>query len=138
MTRAEQALRLDGDALSTVLAWQSAAGSQEVCGLCAVDEFGRQRLLQLTNHAGLADAFEVSQSEDEIVRAAAAQRGWKIVAFLHTHPHHGPEMSPRDGCAFDRDTLPWIIVGTSTTLPRQRAYARRSTSGRPSTGRCGK
>lgn len=58
------------------------------------------------------------------MRLAAAQRGWQIVAFLHTHPHHAPAMSQRDARAFERDTLPWIIVGTPTTSPQQRGYAR--------------
>jgi proteasome lid subunit RPN8/RPN11 len=122
MTRAKQALCLNVSALATVVAWQRASGSSEVCGLCAVDEFGAQRVLRLTNHAGLADAFEVSRSEEQVVRAATTQRGWKIVAFLHTHPHHGPEMSPRDGRCFERDTLPWIIIGTPTSIPCQRSY----------------
>ena len=124
MTPAQEALCLEPDALATVVAWQRAAGSQEVCGLAAVDELCRQRVIRLTNHAGLADAFEVSRSEEEVMRAAAAQRGWEIIAFLHTHPHHAPEMSPRDAWCFARDTLPWIIVGTPLTLPNQRAYAR--------------
>lgn len=122
MTRPEQALCLDGDALTTVVAWQRAAGSQEVCGLCAVDEFGGQRVIRLTNRAGLAGAFEVSRSEEQVVRAAAAQRGWEVVAFLHTHPHHAPEMSPSDARCFQRDTLPWVIIGTPTAGPRQRTY----------------
>ncbi len=128
MSRAEPALWLDDDAVSTVLKWQRIAGVQEVCALCAVDELGRQRLLQLTNHSVLADAIEVCRSEEELVRAAARQRGWKIFAFLHTHPRHAPEMSSRDALAFDRDTLPWIIVATSPPL-RQRAYPRPVSSG---------
>jgi proteasome lid subunit RPN8/RPN11 len=110
--------------LVTVLAWQRAAGPQEVCALCAIDESGRQRVLRLTNSAGLADAFEVTRSEEQIAAAAAEQRGWTIVAFVHTHPHDPPEMSPRDLRSFERDTLPWIIVGTSTRFPRQRSYTR--------------
>jgi proteasome lid subunit RPN8/RPN11 len=56
------------------------------------------------------------------VRAAAAQRGWQIVAFLHTHPHHAPDMSPRDLRCFESDTLPWIIIGTPVSDPAQRTY----------------
>ena len=124
MTRAEEALCLAGDALAAVITWQRAAGSREVCGLCAVDQVGELRVLALTNHASLPGDFEVSRSEEDVVRAAAARRGWKIVAFLHTHPHHSPEMSPRDARCFALDTLPWIIVGTPTAAPQQRAYAR--------------
>jgi proteasome lid subunit RPN8/RPN11 len=124
VTPAQEALRLKPDALATVVAWQRAAGFEEVCGLAAIDELCRQRVIRLTNHSGLADAFEVSRSEEEVMRVAAAQRGWEIVAFLHTHPRHGPEMSVRDASSFARDTLPWIIIGTPVTSPDQRAYAR--------------
>jgi proteasome lid subunit RPN8/RPN11 len=115
-------LSLDGEALALVATWQHAAGSREVCGLCAVDCLGKLRLLLLTNHAGLPGAFEISPSEEAVVRAAAAQRGWAIAAFLHTHPHHGPAMSHDDARAFERDRLPWIIVGTPTTSPQQQSY----------------
>jgi proteasome lid subunit RPN8/RPN11 len=124
MIRPDWALLLDGEALAWVAAWQREAGSREVCGLCAVDGLGELRLLPLTNQAGLPGAFEISRSEEAVVRVAAAQRGWEIVAFLHTHPHHAPEMSQRDAIAFERDTVPWIIVGTPTTSPQQRSYAR--------------
>jgi len=124
VTQSKRALRLNPASLALVVAWQRAAGSHEVCALCAVDHAGRQRLLQLTNHAELTGAFEVSRSDSDAVRAAATRLGLKIVAFVHTHPHHGPDMSPRDAQSFDRDTLPWIIVGDVATLPRQRAYAR--------------
>jgi len=56
------------------------------------------------------------------VRAAAKQRGWQIIAFLHTHPNHAPDMSSRDARCFERDTLPWIIIGTPTSNPCQRTY----------------
>jgi proteasome lid subunit RPN8/RPN11 len=124
MIRPAWALLLDGEALARVAAWQREAGSREVCGFCAVDCLGELRLLRLTNQAGLPGAFEISYSEEAVVRVAAAQRGWEIVAFLHTHPHHAPEMSQRDARAFERDTLPWIIVGTPATSPQQRSYAR--------------
>jgi proteasome lid subunit RPN8/RPN11 len=124
MTRSEPEPRLDSDALAMVATWQRAAGPREVCGLCAVDAQGVQHVLPLTNHAGLAGEFEVCRSEEEVVRAAAAQRGWTIVAFLHTHPQDEPEMSPRDASTFERDKLPWIIVGTPTVVPRQRGYSR--------------
>ena len=58
----------------------------------------------------------------QLVWAAAAERGWKIVAFVHTHPQYGPEMSPRDLRCFERDSLPWIIIGTPTMVLRQRTY----------------
>ena len=125
MTHLTSALRLNQASLALVVSWQRAAGSREVCGLCAVDYAGRQRLLQLTNYAELTGAFEVSRSDSDAVRAAAARLGLKIVAFVHTHPYHGPDMSPRDAQSFNCDTLPWIIVGDVVTLPRQRAYARR-------------
>lgn len=124
MTATEQTLCLEEDALAMVVGWQRTAGAHEVCALCAVDELGGQRILRLTNHAALAGSFEVSRSEEEVMRAAATQRGWEIVAFLHTHPHHTPEMSPHDARCFRRDTLPWIIVGTPMAVPCQRAYAR--------------
>jgi proteasome lid subunit RPN8/RPN11 len=118
------AVRLGPAALDTVIAWQRSAGAREVCGLCAVDQHDEQHVLVLTNHGGLRDQFAVSRSEEEVVRRAAAQRGWEIVAFVHTHPRDTPEMSPRDARGFERDTLPWIIVGTPTVFPRQRAYGR--------------
>lgn len=124
MIRTDEPLYLTLDSLRRLVAWQRAAGPQEVCGLCAIDESGQQRVLRLTNSAGVADAFEVTRSEEQIVSAAAAQRGWTILAFVHTHPHHPPEMSPRDTRYFDRDTLPWIIVATSTRVPRQHTFNR--------------
>lgn len=132
MNRADEPLSLTPDALLDVLAWQRAAGPQEVCGLCAVDESGRQRMLRLTNASDLPAAFEVTRAEEQIVCAAAAQRGWTIVAFVHTHPHHPPDMSPRDARCFARDTLPWIIVETSTRLPCQRTFSRPAGASPPS------
>jgi proteasome lid subunit RPN8/RPN11 len=118
MSRPAWALLLDEKALAQVAAWQHEAGSREVCGLCAVDSLGELHLLPLTNQAGLPSAFEISCSEEAVVRAAAAQLGWEIVAFLHTHPLHAPAMSHSDARAFER------IVGTPTTSPQQRGYAR--------------
>ncbi|MFS8087121.1 MAG: Mov34/MPN/PAD-1 family protein [Acidobacteriota bacterium] len=115
-------LSLDGNCLETVVAWQRAAGILEVCGYCAVDAFGKHHLIQLTNHAGRPDAFEISPLEEETAQLAARQRGWQIVAFLHTHPSHSPDMSSRDALCFERDTLPWIIIGTPTSDPCQRTY----------------
>lgn len=117
-------ITLSAEALATVLDWQRVAGSLEVCGLLAVDGSGRQQMLLLTNHAGLTGAFEVSRSESRLVRAAAAQRGWGIVAFVHTHPYHPPALSARDAQCFERDDLPWIIVGNAASDPVQRTYAR--------------
>jgi proteasome lid subunit RPN8/RPN11 len=108
------------------MAWQRAAGSIEVCALCAVDHFGAQHLLRLTNHAGLIGSFEVSRTEEQIARTVAAEQGWKIVAFVHTHPQYAPEMSPRDARTFKRDTLPWIIIATQASDPAQRTYIERS------------
>jgi proteasome lid subunit RPN8/RPN11 len=118
-------LSLDDDSLEKVCAWQRDSGPLEVCGFCAVDRLGRQHVLRLTNHAAEPDAFETSRSEERAALAAADERGWKIVAFLHTHPEDGADMSPRDALCFERDTLPWIIVGTPTSTPCQRAYLRR-------------
>lgn len=116
---------LNHAALSQVVVWQRAAGSAEVCAFCAIDKFGEQHLLRLANHAGEPDAFEISHSEVEVARDAAGQRGWKIVAFVHTHPQHPPELSPRDARSFARDTVAWIIVGTPTSSPCQRTYPSR-------------
>jgi proteasome lid subunit RPN8/RPN11 len=113
---------LDQSALETVIAWQRAAGLMEVCGFCAIDDGGRQHLMRLTNNAGLPDAFEISRSEELVVRKAAEQRGWEIVAFLHTHPDDSPAMSARDAQCFARESLPWIIIGTPTGQPSQRTY----------------
>lgn len=124
MTGTDMALRLGVNALATIVAWQRAAGQREICGLCAIDGRGVQRVLPLTNHAGLFGEFEVSRSEEAVVRSAAAQRDWEVVAFVHTHPHHAPEMSPRDARCFERDALPWVIVGTLTAHPYQRVYGR--------------
>ena len=66
---------LDDDALDTVIRLQRAAGHLEICALVAVDQFGGQHILRLANHSGLPGAFEVSRSEDEAMRAAAADRG---------------------------------------------------------------
>jgi len=123
----EQTIRLeppslDADSLRQVIEWQLLAGSSEVCGFCAVDQFGNQHLLRLANHAGEPDGFEISNSEVEVARDAASQRGWKIVAFVHTHPQHTAELSPRDARSFVRDTVAWIIVGTPTSRPHQRTY----------------
>jgi proteasome lid subunit RPN8/RPN11 len=117
-------LRLGAEALSAVVGWQRKAGSKEVCGLCAVDQSGEQRMLLLANHAGLANEFEVSRSEEEVARAAARERGWEIVAFVHTHPDHAPKMSAHDTRCFERDTFPWIIVGTPLSGPSQCVYSR--------------
>lgn len=115
-------LALNDAALSQVVGWQRAAGSSEVCAFCAIDQFGEQHLLRLANHAGEPDAFEISNSEVDVARNAARQRGWEIVAFVHTHPQHAPELSPRDARSFARDTVAWIIVGTPTSSARQRTY----------------
>lgn len=120
----EQVLSLQRDALDTVMAWQRAAGPLEVCALCAVDRFGVQHLFRLTNHAGMIGSFEVSRVEEHIARSVAAEKGWEIVAFVHSHPHHAPDMSPRDARTFERDTLPWIIVATTVSYPAQRTYIR--------------
>ena len=122
MKSAVQSLSLNEGALQTVAEWQRGATSLEVCCFLAVDECGSQRLLRLTNHAALTNEFEVSQSEAEVVRTAAQQREWKILAFVHTHPHDAPDMSARDVGCFERDTLPWIIIGTPLSAPHQRTY----------------
>lgn len=117
-----ETISLDGEALDTVIAWQQSAGAREVCAFCAVDSFGEQHLLQLTNHAGLPDAFEISTADESIAKTVASQRDWRIIAFVHTHPSDPPDMSARDTRWFARDTLPWIIVGTPTTNPSQRTF----------------
>ncbi len=117
-------MSLQRDALDTVMTWQRAAGSLEVCALCAVDRFGEQHLLRLTNHAGVIGSFEVSRVEEQIARSVAAEKGWKIVAFVHSHPHHAPDMSSRDTRTFERDTLPWIIIATTASYPAQRTFIR--------------
>jgi proteasome lid subunit RPN8/RPN11 len=122
MTHGPLILGLAEDTFATFCEWQRAAAPIEVCALCAVDAHGRQHLIRLTNHAGLAGAFEVSRAEERVARAAAVERGWRIVAFVHAHPDHGPEMSVRDAISFDRDTLPWIIVGGAASGPRQQTY----------------
>ena len=115
-------LRLDLHAMDTVIAWQRSEGAREVCAFCAVDSFGKQHLLRLTNHAGLPDAFEISFVEEDVAKSAASQRDWRIIAFVHTHPSDPPDMSARDTRWFARDTLPWIIVGTPITNPSQRTF----------------
>ena len=75
-----QALSLDQDVLATVAAWQRAAGSLEVCGLFAVDGFGGQRVMRLTNHAGLPGAFETSRSEEQTAARRSGTMGLEIVA----------------------------------------------------------
>ena len=115
-------ISLDCETLDTVIAWQQSAGAREVCAFCAVDSFGKQHLLQLTNHAGLPDAFEISSAEESVAKSAASQRDWRIIAFVHTHPSDPPDLSARDTCWFVRDTLPWIIVGTPITNPSQRTF----------------
>jgi proteasome lid subunit RPN8/RPN11 len=115
-------LRLDPHSLETVIGWQRIAGAREVCAFCAVDSSGKQHLLQLTNHAGLPDAFAVSSTEESIAKSVASQRDWTIIAFVHTHPSDLPDMSARDTRWFARDTLPWIIVGTPITNPSQRTF----------------
>ena len=115
-------IALEKDSLETVSAWQRTAGSAEVCCFLAVDQFGTQHLMLLRNNAGLPDAFEISSSEIEIARAAADQRQWQIVAFVHTHPDDPADMSYRDARCFHRDTLPWIIIGTPTSKACQRTY----------------
>jgi proteasome lid subunit RPN8/RPN11 len=122
VTDIELAPRLDKRALKLVAGWQQAAGSHEVCGLCALDELGILQLIRLRNHASLGNQFEVAAADDELARGAAEERGWKITAFFHTHPHDGPEMTELDMRSFAKDTLPWIIVGTPIREPRQRLY----------------
>lgn len=122
MTGSVPLIALESNSLATVIAWQRTAGSAEVCCFCAVDQFGVQHLMHLTNDAGLPDAFEISLSEVEVARMAANERGWEIVAFVHTHPTDPPDMSSRDARCFLRDTVPWIIIGTPTSTPSQRTY----------------
>lgn len=117
-----ETISLDNDALKKVIDWQQSAGTREVCAFCAVDSSGKQHLLQLRNHAGLPDAFEISSGEESVAKSAASQRDWKIIAFVHTHPSDSPDMSARDARWFARDTLPWIIVGTPVTNPSQRTF----------------
>ena len=117
-----ETISLDNEALDTVIAWQQSAGTREVCAFCAVDSCGKQHLLQLTNHAGLPDAFEISSADESIAKSAARQRDWTIIAFVHTHPNDPPDLSTSDTRWFARDTLPWIIVGTPTTHPSQRTF----------------
>ena len=124
MTVAGDNLLLNDDVLQRIVEWQRHDASREVCGLLALDERGDQHILRLTNNAPLADEFEIYQSEEDVAYAAAQQRHWTVVAFIHTHPHHGPEMSARDARCFARDTLPWIIVGAPWSGPQQRAYSR--------------
>jgi proteasome lid subunit RPN8/RPN11 len=122
--RMNQVPDLNLETLNKIVAWQRAAGSLEVCGMLAVDNSGQQQLIQLTNHAGSPDAFEISRSDEALAWKAATHCGWEILAFIHTHPHHSPDMSPRDKRSFDRDKLPWIIIGTPTSDPTQRTYFR--------------
>jgi proteasome lid subunit RPN8/RPN11 len=115
-------ISLDGETLETIIAWQRSAGAREICAFCVLDSFGKQHLLQLTNHAGLPDAFEISSAEETVAKSVASQRDWTIIAFVHTHPSDPPDLSPRDERWFVRDTLPWIIVGAPTTNPSQRTF----------------
>ena len=117
-----ETISLDREALETITAWQRSTGLGEVCAFCAVDQYGKQHLLRLRNHAGLPDAFETSSTEESIAKSFAHQRGWTIAAFVHTHPSDPPDLSPRDSRWFERDKLPWIIVGTPTTKPSQRTF----------------
>ncbi len=115
-------VRLDDQTLRLVIEWQRLTGDAEVCGFCAVDAQGKQHLIRVTNNHIVPDAFAVSSSEDNVARLATAERGWKIVAFWHTHPDDSPEMSARDARSFAKDNMPWIIIGTPTTDPQQRTY----------------
>lgn len=115
-------VRLDDQTLRVVIEWQRMTGDAEVCGFCALDAQGEQHLIRVTNNDVLPGAFAVSSSEDNVARLAAAERGWKIVAFWHTHPDDSPEMSARDARSFAHDNVPWIIIGTPTTDPQQRTY----------------
>lgn len=129
MTPVPQPLILDRKALDTIARWQREAGPLEVCSLLAVDRVGAQHLVRLRNHAGLPGAFELSSADLDIAHAAAAERGWAVAAFVHTHPHHPPEMSARDSRAFASGTLPWIIVGTPLSGGVQRTFVRGAPDG---------
>jgi proteasome lid subunit RPN8/RPN11 len=115
-------LRLDDCAMDVIDQLQRTAGLREVCAFCVVDANGMQRIVSVANNSGSIGEFEISRSEDEAVSLAVAERGWQIVAFLHTHPEGVADMSPRDAQCFMRDSLPWIIVATLGGRLSQRTY----------------
>jgi proteasome lid subunit RPN8/RPN11 len=134
---AVEALALEGLALTAVVECQRAAGQREICGLCAVDLGGRQHFLALTNRAFDPDRFEILAADEAVSRSIAEQRGWRILAFVHTHLGFGPEMSEHDMRAFRRDSLPWIIVTVEGVHTRQRTYGEAArSSNHPNLPRC--
>ena len=84
---------------------------KEVCGLLIIDAAEQQRFVLLRNLAVHAGYFILDELELERVQRLVRQKGWRPVAFLHTH-EQGVEMSTLDRKYFQQNALalPWVII----------------------------
>jgi proteasome lid subunit RPN8/RPN11 len=113
---------LEPEAIDAVIACQHSVGRQEICGLCAVDAAGTQHFIALTNHSFDPHRFETSASDEALVGRVLRQRGWSVLAFVHTHLWADPEMSDPDAWSFAHDSLPWVIVMIRGGRVEQRTF----------------
>jgi len=109
------------------------SGREEVVGfLLAVDAEDPAWFWRLRNYGEQPGVFALDELEVERVRRAAARRGERIVAFVHSHTS-SLDLSPPDRRSQLLTRLPWLVVHLDGSELRWRLHRGARVLSNPST-----